>query len=139
MEQKLKDALPQLTLDSIHRLDRGKLERQFARAIARAMSNISEFPCKGDKVEVREISLVFRLTPEIRFSKRSIESGMGQCEATVPEICGVMVNAHIKDKFPIFQTDDVRLAVDVVNGQIKDARFNPDNNQRPDQLELDLD
>ena len=42
MDQKLKTALPQLTLESLHELDRGKLNRQFTRAIGRALSNISE-------------------------------------------------------------------------------------------------
>ncbi len=139
VDKSFKDGLPQLELSTLHELDRGKLDRQFSRAIARALHNISEFPCKGDKVECREIALVIRLTPEVRFAKTSVETGMGHAEASVPEIVGVTVNAHIKDKFPIFQTDDVRLAVDVVNGQIKDVRFNPNNNVRPEQMELNLD
>lgn len=139
MDQKLKESLPQLTLQTLHQLDRGKLDRQFSRAIARAMQNISEFPCKGSKAEPREIALVFKLTPEIRFTKNAIETAMGQTEVMIPEIVGVTVSARIKDKFPIFESDDVRMVTEVVNGNIKDARFNPNNNSRPEQLELDLD
>ncbi len=139
MDQRLKDTLPQLSLESLHQLDGGKLARQFRRAIARAMQNISEFPCRGEKVETREICLVVKLTPEVTFKKVSHETAMGQAEYTAPEIIGIAASCFIKDKFPIFQTDDVRMAVDIVNGQINDLRFNPNNNNRPDQLELDLD
>lgn len=139
MDQRLKNELPQLSLESLHELDRGKLARQFRRAIARAMQNISEFPCKGEKVESREISIVLKLTPEVKFNKISLETAMGQAEALRPEIIGISAACYIKDKFPIFQTDDVRMAIDIVNDQITDVRFNPNNNNRPDQLELDLD
>lgn len=139
MDQRLKEELPQLSLESLHQLDRGKLARQFRRAVTRAMQNISEFPCKGEKVESREISLVVKLTPEVKFNKIGIETAIGNAEALQPEIIGISAACYIKDKFPIFQTDDVRMAVDIINGQISDVRFNPNNNNRPDQLELDLD
>jgi hypothetical protein len=136
MDAKLKEHLPQISLGSLSKLDRGRLARQFQRAIFRTLQNISEFPVRGDKAETREIVIRVRLTPEIKFVKRAIETALGQTEGSFPEITGLMINADIKDKLPIFQTDDVRCAIDVVNGDIKDCRFNPDNNINPTQLEL---
>ena len=136
MDAKLKQSLPQLKLETLHHLDRGKLARQFQRAIARTLQNITEFPCRGDKPETREIVLRIRITPEVKFEKTAVETAYGHSEASVPRIVGLSINADIKDKLPIFQTDDVRFVVEMINGQITDARFNPANNINPAQLDL---
>jgi hypothetical protein len=45
----------------------------------------------------------------------------------------------VKSAIPDSETADVRMVVDVVNGRIADARFNPANNDEPEQLEFDYD
>ena len=138
LNEKTAPHLLPLTLDSLPKLSRGQLNRQFAAAVGRALDSISEFPCKGEKVESREIVISITLTPEIKFEKRAIETAYGQTEAAVPQIVGVAMKACIKGKNPAFSTDDIRMAVNVVNGRVKGAMFNPNNNHSPEQLELDL-
>jgi len=136
MDPRLKDKLPQITLESLHKFDQGRLNRQFARAIARILDNISEFPCRDGKPESREVSIKLTVTPQIRKVKKPVETAYGHNEIEVPEIFGLMISAMIKDKLPIFKSGDVVCAVDVRNGRITDARFNPANSLAPEQMEL---
>ena len=138
MDQKMKEKLPQLSLDSLSSYDRGKLDRQFTKCLSRVLANISDYPVRGQKAEPRKITLEITLTPIVKFSKTSVETSMGNREAEVPEIVGLLTGIQIKDKVPVFQSDDVVMAVEMKGERIADLRFNPNNNNRPDQLEFDL-
>lgn len=139
MNQKLKDHLPQLALNTLGQLDRGAVERRFRDAINCVLDNISKFPFRDNtKVETRAIHLSVFLTPELRMFKSAVESGHGrQVEVDVAELAGLSVRVKIKSNLPDAETADVRMACDIINGKINDVRFNPDNNAKPDQLELE--
>lgn len=137
MKKELKDKLPQLTLDTLPKLDRGALAKRFSDAIAVCIQNISQYPCRDGKAETRAVHVALFLTPEIKLKKQCVESSGGrQVEVDVPEIVGLVVRAKVKSSIPDAETADVRMVVDVVAGRITDARFNPENNDAPDQLEL---
>lgn len=136
LDEKLKARLPQLTLETLHQFDGGKLNRQFKRAMHRAVENISEFPLRNGKPESREITLRVVVTPVVKTTKRAMESAFGSVEVDVPEIAGLAVRCVIKDKLPIFESGLVNMAVEVRGGRITDARFNPNNSENPGQLEL---
>jgi len=133
--------LPQLTLENLHLLDGGKLKRQFKLAIGRVLENISEFPVRNGKPETREINIKVIVAPTIKKTKRPIEGPYGVQEVEVPEISGLVVKAVIKDKLPIFESGNVICKVELVNGRLRDATFNPENSSNPDQMSLldDLD
>lgn len=141
MNQKLKEHLPQLTIQNLGQLDRGSVARRFGDAVEQILANISKFPCRdGNKVETRSLELKVFFTPELRLDKRGIESANGnQMEVDVPELSGVSVRVKIKSALPDAETADVKMACDIINGRIADMRFNPNNNKAPDQLEFDLD
>lgn len=139
MDQKLKDTLPQLTLATLHQVDRGALNRQFNRKFAAALQDISEFPVRNGKPEPREITIKITITPEIAQRKKAIEGPMGVQEVDIPEVVGLRLQAVVKDKMPVFQTSDVSFVVDNRNGRIADARFNPENPSCPNQLEMPFD
>ena len=130
--------LKQLGLDNLHLIDQGKLLRQWNRVLARLLENISDFPVRDGKPESREISIRLQLTPRIKKSKKSMETGYGQTEVEVPEIVGLTIKAIVKDKLPIFETGDVECAVEMKNGRIADARFNPANSAAPTQMDFDF-
>lgn len=137
MKKELKDRLPQLGLATLHQLDRGGLAKRFSDAVGMCLANIAQYPCRDGKAETRVVELKVYITPELKMKKRGVEtSGGRQVEVDVPEICGLMVRAKVKSAIPDSETADVRLVVDMINGRIADARFNPDNNDNPDQLEL---
>ena len=139
MNQKLKEHLPQLNLDSLGQLDRGAVERRFGDAIESVLANISKFPFRDqNKVETRAIHLAVFITPELRLFKQAVEGNNGrQVEVDVAELAGLSVRVKIKSALPDAETADVRMACDIVNGRINDVRFNPENNAKPDQLELE--
>lgn len=137
MKQELKEKLPQLGLATLHQLDHGGLSKRFSDAIGMCLANIAQYPCRDGKPETRAVHLSVYLTPELNFKKQGIErSGGGVAEVMVPEICGLLVRAKVKSAIPDSETADVRMVVDLTNGRITDARFNPQNNDQPDQLEL---
>lgn len=137
MKKELKERLPQLGLGTLHQLDRGGLAKRFSDAIGMCLTNIAQYPCRDGKAETRAVHLSVYLTPELKMKKRGVETAGGrQVEVDVPEICGLIVRAKVKSAIPDSETADVRMVVDLMNGRITDARFNPENNDNPDQLEL---
>ena len=139
MKKELKEKLPQLGLPTLHQLDRGGLAKRFADAIGMCLANIAQYPCRDGKAETRAVHLSVYLTPELKFKNQAVETASGHTEVKVPEICGLMVRAKVKSAIPDSETADVRMVVDVVNGRITDARFNPANNEMPEQLEMEFD
>lgn len=141
MNQKLKEHLPQLNLDSLGELDRGAVERRFRDAMDSVLTNISKFPFRDqNKVETRAIHLSVFMTPELKLFKQAVEGPNGrQVEVDVAELAGLSVRVKIKSALPDAETADVRMACDIINGRINDVRFNPDNNGKPEQLSLEYD
>ena len=140
LSDKLKEALPQLCMANLGKLDRGAVERRVDAAIALCVNNINQFPFRdGGKVESRKVTIELYITPELRETTVAIETNGGrQQEVKNFELKAISGRVKIKSGLPDAETGDVRMACDVRNGAIKDVRFNPDNNFAPEQLELDL-
>lgn len=139
MDAKLAERLPEFTMENLSQLDRGAVERRVNDAITQAMSNISRFPFKdAGKVEVRKVIIEVQITPELRKIKVPVESGRGTHEAESFELSGVSVRAKVKGVNPDAETADVRMICDIRQERIQAVYFNPNNNDRPEQLELDL-
>ncbi len=139
MDPALRERLSPLDLGTLAKFDGGRLNRQFVRKVRRVLDDISEFPLRAGKPEPRQITIVLTIVPEVAQKKKGIESGGSQREIDVPVIVGLSAFGVIKDKLPIYRSNDVNFAVDVKNDRIMDARFNPNNSQSPNQMEFDLD
>ena len=139
MNSKLKDMLPELNMSNLAQLDRGAVERRVNDELSQAFNNISRFPCRdGGKVEVRKVVIEVTLTPEVKSVKQGIEVNGRQQEVEAFELCGVSARVKVKGVHPDAETADVRMLCDIENGRIQSAHFNPDNNDRPEQLEIDF-
>lgn len=139
MDIKLKEQLPSFNMSNLPQLDRGAVERRVNDAIAAALNNISRFPFRdGGKVEVRKVIIEVQITPELRKIKTPVESAFGTTDLDSFELSGISVRAKVKGVHPDAETDDVRMLCDIQNQVVKGVYFNPNNNSRPDQLELDL-
>lgn len=140
MNPKLAEMLPQFTMETLSQLDRGAVERRVNDELAQAYNNISRFPCRdGGKVEPRKVIIEVTLTPELKKIKTAVEVGGRQQEVDSFELSGIVVRAKVKGVHPDAETADVRMLCDIVNNRIQGVYFNPENNERPEQLELDLD
>lgn len=141
LSPKLKEQLPQFNIEHLGEMDRNAVARRGNAALALCLENISQFPFRdGGKVETRKVTIEINLTPELKETKVAVElPGGRQQEVKHFELAGVTARVKIKSALPDAETGDVRMACDIHNGKIKEARFNPENNEAPDQLELDLD
>lgn len=136
---KLREQLPEFTMEHVGEMDRGAVERRVNYAIKQCLQDIARFPFRdGGKVEPRKVVLELVLTPEVKAVKVGVEVAGRQQEVDSYELHGISVRAKVKSAVPDAETADVRMVCDIQNNQILDVRFNPDNNDRPDQLELDL-
>lgn len=139
MNPKLKEMLPEFCMENLAQLDRGAVERRVNDELNQAFNNISRFPCRdGGKVEPRKVIIEVTLTPEVKEIKQGVEVNGRQQEVSAYELAGVSVRAKVKGVHPDAETADVRMLCDMQNQRIQSVYFNPNNNDRPEQLELDL-
>lgn len=137
MNPKLKEALPKLSMERLSELDRGAVERRVNAALALCLSNISQFPFRdGGKVETRKVLIEVQITPEIKAIKIGVEGKGRQQQVEGWELEGVVVRVKVKSALPDAETADVRCLCEIRNNQITDVRFNPDNSDRPEQLDM---
>lgn len=139
ISDKLKASLPQLQMANLGSLDRGAVARRVNEAISLAANNISKYPFRdGGKVEARKVVIEIVMTPMIEAVKIGVEGAGRQYEADGFELTGICTRVKVKSALPDAETADIKMLCEMKSGAITDIRFNPQNNMRPEQLELDL-
>lgn len=141
LTNKLAEQLPQFDAKGILAMDDGNNERRINGLIRDAMENISRYPFTGNgKVEKRVIEAKIIIVPELREINVPVEVGGGRVNQVKSyELAGAIVQVVLKAGNPVAKSNVVRLACEVKNQKIVAAHFNPNNNDAPEQLELDLD
>ena len=140
INEKLKAALPQLSMDTLGKLDRGAVARRVNDAISLCLANISKFPCRdAGKVETRKVTVDILMTPVVKAIKQGVEVNGRQQEVDAFDLVGITTRVKVKSGLPDAESADVTMLCEIQNGTIRDVRFNPTNNSAPDQMELAYD
>jgi len=137
VDQKLKDSLEELNFAGVGKLDHGSVARRMNMAIAEALRDISQYPFRdGGKVEARKVVMSVIITPVLRETKEVVFIENRNQEVKGFALDSVTARVKITCNRPDVESADVKILCDIQGGAIRSAHFNPENNHRPEQLEL---